>query len=675
MAETVVSSPYGDITVTHPDGASDADIIAYAKANATPQVSGAADVARSVMAAPRKVAEGLIGLPGTINEGVKAASNWLAGEDIEKKVSGGQGVPTYLPTPQDIQAQTSKVLGPSYQPQTEAGKYAGGITEGVTGAMLGPGSLLAKLLIGGASGAGSQAGQEYLPDHPIVGGLVGGLAGGLGAAGLGKAAEATANHMAAKSAGAAIGDVLGTPPVPAGAVRRVAQSAEQDNLTLPGAQQTQAQLGNDSATAHHDAMIMDLGRQLQGRAEQMAVQPGAAQNTVLNAVEGRTGEFGSGAAGRFRQTLDNNLGPSQNVVQLIDRVDDLVQKQAAPAYKQVMEKYPQIDVPADITTRPVVANAMRNAETLAKNYGDPLRPTQQVQTELAGPGYHIANEITQPPPTGLKYWDYVKKSLDQRINGMMRSGMDDLSSAEKSDLGGLVNAKQALVSHLDTVTGGEYANARRIAATKPELHDALDFGRSIFNSNLLPEEVSAHIGDLSLPGQAMAQVGARRELERVLSSVRNDGAKARNFLDTNNNAQKISALFGPDAAKAIENRVAAENTFQSATENIARNSRTALRTELAKDTADPTAVNLGQTAFGTIVGAPVKAGIGYFLQHGMANTRSGISDILTARGPQITPIVDQLIKYNAAKAARKTAPLGQDAALIARALMTEQAGR
>lgn len=675
MPETVVTSPFGDITVVHPTGASDDEIISYAKQNARPNVAGGSDIVQSVLAAPRKVAEGLIGLPGTVNEGVKYLSNWAAGKDIEKTASKGKGIPSLLPLPEDIQAQTSKVLGPSYQPQTTAGKYAGGITEGVTGAMLGPGSLMSKLLIGSASGAGAEAGKEYSPEHPIVAGLIGGLAGGIGAAGLGKAAEAGLNRYAAKSAGQNIGDVLGTGPIPPSSVRRVAQSASQDELTLPSAQATQARLGNDSAASHHDAMIMDLGRQLQGRAEQMAVHPGSAQNKVLDAVEGRTGEFGSGAADRVRKTLDTNLGPSQNVVELVDRVDNLVRQQAGPAYKQVMERYPQIDIPTEITARPVVANAMRNAETLAKNYGDPLRPSTQVQTELAGPGYHIASDLSHPPPTSLKYWDYVKKSLDHRINGMMRSGIDDLSSAEKSDLGGLVNAKQALVAHLDQVTSGEYANARRIAATKPELHDALDFGRSIFNSKLLPEEVTAHISDLSLPGQAMAQVGARRELERVLSSVRNDGAKARNFLDTNNNSQKISALFGPDAAKAIENRVAAENTFQSATENIARNSRTAKRQELAKDTADPGEVNFGQTAFGTLVGAPVKTGLGYILQNGMANTRSGISDILTARGPQLTPVVEQLLKYNKSAAANKTAPLKEQAALIARALMAQQAAQ
>jgi hypothetical protein len=252
--------------------------------------------------------------------------------------------------------------------------------------------------------------------------------------------------------------------------------------------------------------------------------------------------------------------------------------------------------------------------------------------------------------------------------------MDDLSSAQKADLGGLIDAKQALVSHLDTVTQGEYANARQIASTKPELHDALDFGRSIFNNNLLPEEVQAHISDLSLPGQTMAQVGARRELERILNNNRNEGAKARAFLDTNNNIQKISSLFGPQAAKAIEDRVAAENTFQNATNAIAGNSRTAVRQELAKDTATPNPGDYHTTLTG-IATAPFKSGLAYALEHGMANTRSGISDILTAKGPQLPPVVEQLLGYNKAVASHQGPPMSQQAQAMARALLAQSLGK
>jgi hypothetical protein len=295
---------------------------------------------------------------------------------------------------------------------------------------------------------------------------------------------------------------------------------------------------------------------------------------------------------------------------------------------------------------------MKQAEGVAANYGE---------------------KVSSSVPD-LRYWDYVKKSLDRRINGMMRTGMDDLQSFDKADLGGLLNAKNALVSHLDTVTNGEYAAARRIAASKPELDEAADFGRSIIGSKALPEEVKAHFDDLSVPAQKMAQVAMRRQIEQDISNVRNSGGKGRSLLNTTNNLTKIEDVFGVNAARAIENRILAEDTFQEATTKVANQSRTAVRTQLAKDTADSSLGDFRTTATG-IVTAPVTAGVGYALKHGMGKTREGISDVLAAKGQQISPIVQALLDYNKARAAHAGTPTGVQAKALIRALMGEQLGR
>ena len=187
--------------------------------------------------------------------------------------------------------------------------------------------------MGAGTGLGGEAGKEYAPGHPIIGGLLGGLAGGVGTGLAGKGLEAVRNFASGEVAGRGIGKVLGSGQVPSGAVKRVAKSLQEDMVTPQTAAATQTQLGPET-------MMMDLGRQLQGRAEQMAVQPGHAQNVVLGAVEGRTGMYGAGTAARFKQTLDQALGQSQNKVELIDRIDRLVQQQAGPAYKSVMDAHP-----------------------------------------------------------------------------------------------------------------------------------------------------------------------------------------------------------------------------------------------------------------------------------------------------------------------------------------------
>jgi hypothetical protein len=171
----------------------------------------------------------------------------------------------------------------------------------------------------------------------------------------------------------------------------------------------------------------------------------------------------------------------------------------------------------------------------------------------------------------------------------------------------------------------------------------------------------------------MVQVGARRELERVLDAARNDGAKARAFLDTNNNLQKIRSLFGDQAATAIENRVAAENTFQNATQDIAKNSRTSVRQQLRADTETPAPARIDTTLTGLAL-KPFKAGYAYALEHGMANTRTGISQILTAKEQQLLPIVEQLLGYNAKRASNSAAPVSQQAGALIRALIASRQG-
>lgn len=632
----------------------------HAENNAPKPMSAGDTVTDAAKSLDAGVAQGTAGTLGAVGD----VTNWgakgigAASDYINDKL----GLPKYQP-PQTQgpvasalnKLPTSESMGKTiqdmyyggaqpYQPQSETGEYAKSIGEAAPGMVGGPGGVIAKTVATVGTGVGSQflgdayKGTPYEPYARMIGGVIGGGAVPVAAS---KGIEAARNYGAARSAGQDIGDALGTGAIPAGAVRRVAESAADDKLTPQGVAATQARLGPE-------AMAMDLGRQMQGRAEAVALPLGKAQNTILDAVEGRTGEYGSGARSRIEDTLNQHLGPTQNIVKVLDDVDAMVQKHATPAYEKVMADYPVINVPSEITSRPAVAQAMQRAQGLAANYGEKLG-TQETRTILSGDGYHIADDVNIPAQPSLKYWDYVKKGMDQRIKGMMRNGVDDLSSADKADLGGLLNAKQALVNHLDGVTGGAYADARRIAATKPELHEAMDFGRSIFNAKLLPEEVQAHIQGLSIPEQGMVQVGARRELARVLDSNRNDGAKARAFLDTNNNSAKIHSLFGAKAAQAIENRVTAENTFQDATQTIARNSRTATRQEMVKDTETPSPARVDTTLTGLAL-KPIKAGLSYALQHGMQNTRNGIADVLTAKGRQIDPVVDALLNYNSKRA-------------------------
>jgi hypothetical protein len=171
---------------------------------------------------------------------------------------------------------------------------------------------------------------------------------------------------------------------------------------------------------------------------------------------------------------------------------------------------------------------------------------------------------------------------------------------------------------------------------------------------------------MSVPQRTMAQVGFRRELDRLVETTRNEGATARRILDTDSVLQKTELLFGPRAAQEISKRINAENTFQETTQKIASNSRTAVRGELMKDTADPGPANRMQTTL-TGVGASV-LGKGYDyaknLSQGMPNTRSQIADMLTAQGGDIDPIVQSLLKLGDKRTMNNAAVGSKTSALI-----------
>lgn len=651
---------------------SDADLLALARGQASAPTAGAAvpapkaladmtddelraahtsvvaDMAKSAgIGLVKGAVTGTIGLPGTIKDlvgaGVLKVGDALG---LPRPPANAPQGPDLTPRPQDVQGAIEQVTGPFYQPKTKYGKFAETIGEFAPGALLGPGGTAAKLtkfavIPGAASEAAGQAteGTRLEPYARVAAALLGTAAG----AGAGRLATAVQNRAAAGSAAGDIARSTGE-PVTAGAVRRLGESAEADRLTGAGAAARVGELGPE-------AMVLDLGRQLRGRAEAIAAQPGAGQSRVLDAVEGRTGVFGDETARRVRETLDQNMGPSPDLVATRNHINDTVDRVARPLYDQVMTAHPVVQVPAAISSRPVVAQAMRDAVTLARNYGEQLSHTQ-TRTVLNAGGVPVQQTVQVPAQTSLRYWDYVKKAIDARIRGMMQGGgIEALNSAEKADLGGLQNARTALVQHLDTTTNNAYRNARQAAATKFEVNEAIDLGRNSLNTRLLPEELAEHMQGMSIPERAGVRLGMRREIERIMEVARNDGAAARRLLDTNSNRQKIATVFSPRVADAIERRISAETTFQEATQDIARNSRTAVRRELIKDTETPSTGAVSSVTIPGMVAGSGRAGLNWLRGQGMSRTRDALGTMLSASGGQRDDIVRAILGYQQRRAA------------------------
>jgi hypothetical protein len=395
-------------------------------------------------------------------------------------------------------------------------------------------------------------------------------------------------------------------------------------------------------------MVADLGDLLGSRADFMAQAGGKAQNIVYKPIVGRV----KNVPEQINTVLDKHMGPSQNVVELQNQLEDFSQKYVTPKYKELEAKYPVLNdaILQDLAKRPAIADAMKHAEGIAKNYGETVSGAEP----------------------SIRYWDAVKKGIDQRINGMIKTGSDDLSSSQKADLGGLLSAKNALVQHLDNLTGGEYAQARRLAATKHDMQDAVEFGRGIFNNKLLPEEVAAHVNGLSIPEQRMVEIGARREIENRVGAQGKEGRKLRGLLSSPNNSAKLTGLLGSGANGEIQQAVAAADQFQQLSNKV-HNSRSIARLAGMMDTSAPT-FNKSPTFLGVLNALPAK-GLNALLEHGAAGTRQDISRILTAKGGQIDPVIEALLNYNAKRASNAATPLPQQASTLIRALISGAAAR
>jgi len=586
------------------------------------------------------IAEGFVGIPTGVADLGRLAATGTAGN-----------------TNQATWDAIERWTGPRPQANTPLEKAVRTVGEFGPGAAFGPGGMARKLLTYGVIPGITSEYAKSLPGFQGNEGL-GGAVGGVAGVGLGMAANrgisGVQNMLAGRSAGREITQILGQ-PVGSGAASRLADALVGDRVTPIDVMQTRARLGPE-------AMFMDISDGTKGRAEGLASIPGPQRNTIVNAVQGRTEGFdtvtgrprefgGAGIAERVQQTLNAEMGPTQNVVQLVDRVNQTVDRVARPLYQQVMAAHQVVDVPVTITQRPAVQEAMRNARTLAANYGETI-------------------DITARP--SLQAWDYVKKDLDRRINAYQRSGgASELSSADKADMGGLMDARRALVQHLDQVTNGAYQQARQVAAHKFELREALDFGRDAYSSKMLPEEFAAEVQQMSLPQRAMVAAGFRRELEKLIGSASNEGIRSRTALMPDNVMQKVETLFGPDAAREIGRRIEAETSFQLAKNKILGGSPTIPRSEQIKDIKDPDPTNRMQYS---VTGLPYWLGGKVFdyarsAAQGLPATRQQMANVLTTTGNNIDPVAEALMRLGDRRT-MNSAAVGNKATALANALLS-----
>lgn len=115
--------------------------------------------------------QALLGLPGDAQQLAGSAASWGAGKlgfspEVQESAKT-LGLPQ-LPTTPDVNAAFESVLGPKFQPQTDAGRYARTIGEFAPAAMAGPGGLVRKAAMTVIPGVAVEGTGDLTGDNPYA---------------------------------------------------------------------------------------------------------------------------------------------------------------------------------------------------------------------------------------------------------------------------------------------------------------------------------------------------------------------------------------------------------------------------------------------------------------------------------------------------------------------------
>lgn len=428
-----------------------------------------------------------------------------------------------------------------------AGISAGGIGGGLYGA-------------GGAVGEGKNDPLEIAKEAgkgAAVGAAFGGVAAGGGAL-IGKGYDKAASIY------------RGTRDVDAEAGRRVV-GAIQSDVERQGPSMTREEIAAANNAGVPRAIIDTGGERTRSLARSSANTSPEGRQALTEMTTDRFHEQGSRIGGFIRQiTGGGNSAVDREVLEAAAR------KANKPAYDRLMAQHPVVTVPSDVSNRPAVAQAMKDAVSLAKNHGEKIHGETELKTILSGDGYHIADDVANPAKTSLRYWDYVKKAIDARIEGLKGSGggIQALNGKEVADFGGLVAARKALVDHLDAIAPN-YKATRQGAAAFFGAENALEAGEKFVMSGSNIHEARIALRRMSVPERELFARGFASDLaDKIERAGDNRNVLNSVFLNNGPARQKIEMALGVSRAREFEAMLRVEGLIHRAHQAVTGNSTT-----------------------------------------------------------------------------------------------------
>ena len=413
-----------------------------------------------------------------------------------------------------------------------------GMARGAVGAAIANAPTASGTILGGLAGYGASDEEtaQGLAADTALGAVTGGV--------VGRLAQPTAN---------AIGEAVTAPGRLSAAraasrpQRTIMQRLARDNVSIDEAAAALRKMPAGATIA--DAAGDNTAR----LAEEIVAMPGkGAQNlrSVFNARQAK-------AASRVDAAINAALKIKGDFYQAMTAIQDDLATRAKPFYDAAYEK--------PVLQSPTLKGVMSRLDDAAPDVLESARRKARLDGQVTG--------------TTLRYYDYVKRALDDKIGAAIRAG-------EKDNARVWQGLKRTLVDELDNRVP-EYGIARSIYSDDAGMKSALEAGREFMREDA--ELIAANMQGMSEAERQMFRMGAARALrDRILS--RPDSADVyKAFFNKPLMREKIAAIF-PDKksfAKLQRAMLNEQRMFQTAS-GATGNSATARRLLGARDLAtDP----------------------------------------------------------------------------------------
>lgn len=499
-----------------------------------------------------------------------------------EKLSGQPGEATQSYEQHRDEARATQKAAQEQYPKTFLAGQAGGAIAMPGGAMLQGATLPARMARGAAVGAGyagaSGFGEgEGLADSATravsqapVGAVVGGLAPPL-VEGAIQGARAVARPLIDSVRGAfRPGDEAG---------RRVVTALERDMRSDPGATtRLTPQEFVSNVQEGGPATVMDMGGGLTRRLADVSAITSPEGATALNRTlndrfEGQGGRITDWLRGAFhypdahaqQQAIEQTARTVNRAGYARAHHDPAAQSLWDEGFEQIMQA-------------PVVQDAARGATRTGANRAaadgfTPVRnPFEFHDTGSLTPRYsQRTDDQGRTILPNLEFWDHVKRNLDDKISGMLRSG-ENAAARDAQQL------RSALISHLDELVPA-YAQARAGAAHFFGAENALEAGQNFVGASQrygIPEARQA-LGRMSPQERQLFQDGYVSRFVEKLDAT-GDRRNVLNQIAKSPAARSELVLaLGPRRAQELEARLRIEGVMDLARPAVQGNSWTARR--------------------------------------------------------------------------------------------------